>query len=145
MSLLAAHLTVYSENATPNLALKQIYNETGVSSEIRIKISNSSILSIDDFANLGESSAELLVGIVSILGGVESLGKGSAATVAKTTVVSAWRRARTNMLNNESLRMRLLEDPLNVPEMTYSTYDDFRSAFEAAHLDVELVTVPGAS
>ena len=35
--------------------------------------------------------------------------------------------------------MRLLEDPLKVPEMTYSTNDDFRSANEAAHPDVELV------
>ena len=38
MSLLAADLTVYSENATPILALKQIYHETGVPSEIRIKL-----------------------------------------------------------------------------------------------------------
>ena len=75
MSLLAADLTVCSENATPILALKQMYQETGVPSQIRIKISNSGILSIDDFANLGESSAELLVGIASILG-VEPLGKG---------------------------------------------------------------------
>ena len=87
----------------PNLALKHIYHETGVPSEIRIKISNSSILSIDDFANLDESSAELLVGIVSILGGVEPFGEGAAATVAKTKIVSAWRKARTHMLNNESL------------------------------------------
>ena len=113
----------------PSWHLKQIYHETGVPSEIRIKISNSGTLSIDDFANLGESSAELLVGIVSILGGVEPLGEGAAATVAKTKIVSAWRKACTHMLNNESLRMRLLEHPLKVPEMTYySTYDNFRSA-----------------
>ena len=86
MSLLAADLTVHSENATPNLALKQIYHETGVPSEIRIKISNSGILLIDDFTNLSESSAELLVGSVSILGGVEPLGEGAAATVAKTKI-----------------------------------------------------------
>ena len=53
MSLLAADLTVYSEDATPILALKQIYHETGVPSEIRIKISNSCTLSIDDFAKFG--------------------------------------------------------------------------------------------
>ena len=35
--------------------------------------------------------------------------------------------------------MRLLEGPLKVPEMTYSTNDGFRSTFEAAHPDVELV------
>ena len=64
-------------------------------------------------------SAELLVGI-SILGGVEALGEGVAATIAKTKIMSG-RKARTHMLDNESLRMRLLEDPLKVPEMTYLT------------------------
>ena len=32
-----------------------------------------------------------------------------------------------------------LQDKLKVPEVTYSTNDDFRLAFEAAHPDVELV------
>ena len=116
MSLLATDLTVYSENATAILALKQINHETGVPRpEIHIKISNSGILSIDDFANLG---AQLLVGIASILGGVEPLGEGAAATVAKTKIVSAWRKARTHMLNNESLRMaarRPIESSRNDP------------------------------
>ena len=93
---------MYSENATPKLALKQIYHETGVPSEIRIKIANSGILSIDDFANLGESSADFLVGIVSILGGVEPLPEGATATVAKTKIASAWRKSRTHIQSTRS-------------------------------------------
>ena len=53
-----------------------------------------------------ETAAGLMAGVSSILGADETFGTGAVAT----KVVSAWRKAKVNVLNNETVGTKWLED-----------------------------------
>ena len=62
-----------------------------MATNIRTSLATAGIRKVDDFANLGETAAELTAGVSSILGGDETFGTWALATVAKTKVASVWR------------------------------------------------------
>ena len=75
-----------------------------------------------------------------ILGGDDPFGTGSVAIVNEARLVSAWRKAKAISASSDTLRERLREDPLKIPEIRDVDYHTYQSNFCAAHPDVIILS-----
>ena len=84
--------TVYEENKTPDLPLRQVFGRQRVSQELCKLAANSSLLTVETFATLGDDIAAVKNTLKSLVPDVTVFGAdGPAQELALTSLAAVWK------------------------------------------------------
>ena len=103
--------------------LRQTFHSAGLDEPVRIALADLGILSVDLFSSSAETSEKLTEDVGQIVG------------VARTRLISAWRKARSHMTHSDTVKNRLIENPTTVPEIPDAQHHEFRAVFCRRHQD----------
>ena len=128
MACIGSDDTVYSAKKMPEVALRQIWHAASVDTSMRVKM-------VDIFSNFAETNDDLAKAVEEIIGGESPWGTGPERLVARTKVISAWRKSRNHLQHTDNLRTRLTENTQAIPEIPEAQYNEYRAAFRVRHPD----------
>ena len=131
--------TVYAEDFTPDLALRQVLGRQRVPSPLCKVVADAGLLTVDRFAMLGDDIASVKTSIKNILVDLNKLGTdGPAQEIALTSLAAVWKTCSTMQDHFAARRAKMEEDPSKVPEIPGEDHAEFRDVFVKRHPDVLL-------
>ena len=126
-----------SKDATPDLALRQVLGRHKTPQELCLLFANSSLLSIEMVAVLGENHESVKRNFLQLIGGAAVLGADDRIRALRyIQVITVWTTCQALNTCNAQRRAKMEEDPHKIPEIPQEDHGDFRSRFVLAHPDV---------
>lgn len=124
--------TVYAEDKTPDLLLRQVFGRQRVSQDLCKLAANSGLLTVETFAMLGDDIAAVKNTLKSLVPDVTAFGADGPAQELAFTSLAAMQDHFANR------RAKMEEDPSKVPEIPGEDHAEFRETFVSRHPDVLL-------
>ena len=131
--------TVYDPAFVPELALRQIFGRQRLPPDLCRLIADRRLLTIEAFAMLGDTIADVKNAVRTIIGDETLLGSNAGEReIALTSIAAAWKTCSTMQDHFAARRAKMEEDPTKVPEIPGDDHAEFREQFVARHPDVLL-------
>ena len=133
----AIDATKYAEAKVPEWSLRQVFADSKLPESLRRAVADHDILTLEVFSNLGDDMKSFKEAMCKVLT-EEELGTGCKQVVHLASLTTCWKRASTQIVNQETQLVRLREDPLKIPEIPEMEYGEYRIAFMKRHPDIPL-------
>ena len=131
--------TVYADTHTPDLPLRQVFGRQRVHTDLCKLAADSGLLTIGQFAMLGDTITEAKAALKSIITDHAKLGSTPPAQeLSLTTLAAVWKTCSTMQDQFATRRAKMEEDPSKVPEIPGEDHAEFREIFVKRHPDVLL-------
>ena len=131
--------TSYDPDCVPELSLRQVFGRNKLPQALCRVVADKKLLSIEQFAMLGDTIAVVKDTLKVIIGDDSLLGPDQAAReLALTSLASIWKSCSTLQEHFASRRAKMEEDPTKVPEIPGDDHAEFREQFVSKHPDVLL-------
>ena len=134
-------LTVYDTDPekVPDRDLRQIFVAAHLPTEMRKASADASLTSIDAWAVLGDTIAEVKAQLALVIG-TENLGDTDQKRASSLLFLAAvWKKCSSISTLRDTARVRLEEEPHRIPAMQDGDYETARATFKAAHPNIVLL------
>ena len=136
LSLGMVDATVYtSADATPELAVRQIFAKTRIKTQMRVLLADKGLLDVDAWAATGESLEHFRTNITRLMTNGRLGVDDEEREGALICLAACWRKCRALADVRNTRRARMEEDPLRIPEMSVQEYGQKRIQFTDSHKD----------
>ena len=131
--------TTYDAAKLPELALRQIFGRQRLSTGLCRLVADKSLLTVEAFAMLGDTIADVKGALKVIVGDDTLLGASPGEVeLAVTSLAAVWKTCSTLQDHFAARRAKMEEDPTKVPEIPGDDHAEFREQFVTRHPDVLL-------
>ena len=122
--------TVYDEDKVPALALRQIFGRQRLPEAMCKLAASSGLLSVERFAMLGDTLADMKASFVKIVRSPDALGADDAQReLHLTCLASVWKTCSVLQDQFAVRRAKMEEDPTKIPEIPQEDHSEYRERF----------------
>ena len=128
--------TAAYEGPAPEVALRQIFVNSGVGEKDRVAIGKNGFTTVDLIANLADDLPAFHSAITTLFG--DDMGAGAAKLIKLATLATMWRQCKALVSMKVDQASKLHEDPNRIPEIAMMEYGAYRDAFTVRHPETVL-------
>ena len=122
--------TVYDDDKVPSLALRQIFGRQRLPESMCKLAASSGLLSVERFAMLGDTLADMKASFTKIVRSPDALGADEAQhELHLTCLASVWKTCSVLQDQFAVRRAKMEEDPTKIPEISQEDHSEYRERF----------------